>query len=87
MSKKTVVAKFHGCKVYGAEAGLETFQERCSHRKHRLGAVQSGTWFPESDRIAPSLRERMLTYESENAGLEAATSPWFCEGAWSRVAG
>lgn len=81
MSKRMVVARFHGCKVCGAEAGLETFRERCSHRKHRLGAVQSGTWFPESDRIAPFLRERMLTYESENAGPEAAASPWFCEGA------
>ena len=81
MSKKTAVAKFHGCKVYGAEAGLETFQERCSHRKHRLGDVQSGTWFPESGRIAPFLQERMSIYESVNAGPEAAASPWFCEGA------
>lgn len=81
MSKKMVVAKFHGCKVCGAEAVLETFQERCSHRKHRLGDVLSGTWLPESARIEPFLREKMLTYENRNVGPEAAASPWFCEGA------
>jgi hypothetical protein len=81
VSKKMVVAKFHGCKVCGAEAVLGTSQERCSHRKHHLGDVQSGTWFPESARIGPFLREKMSTYENGNVGPEAVAGPWFCEGA------